>query len=38
MGEKHWRTVELTINGFTYPARYTEENMDLNYSTRRISD
>ena len=28
MGEKHWRTVELTINGFTYPARYTEENIE----------
>ena len=24
MTEKHWKTVELTINGFTYPARYTE--------------
>ena len=28
MGEKHWRTVELTINGFTYPACYTEENIE----------
>ena len=27
MEEAHWRTVELTINGFTYPARYTEENI-----------
>lgn len=26
--EMHWRTVELTINGFTYPARYTEENIE----------
>ena len=28
MTEKHWKTVELTINGFSYPARYTEENID----------
>ena len=27
MDEKHWRTMELTINGFTYSARYTEENI-----------
>lgn len=26
--EMRWRTVELTINGFTYPARYTEENIE----------
>lgn len=28
MTDKHWQTVELTINGFTYPVSYTEENIE----------
>ena len=40
MDEKHWCTVELTINGFTYPARYTKENIEELFLPflRRLTD